>query len=610
MLDRFREDNKCPGDVKKRIERGEARLKSLKPYREECSRFYRNDQYCWVTSRLQVASQTTSRDEKAPHRVRTVRNIILPAVKKLVSEATQLAQGYQVDPTSSASERVAAAKRAEKIALWGRDQWNVADALEMVVTNGLVTDEGFIWPYFDNQVGTPLGEGVSTGEIAFGIYGGNEVLWEPGVRFEKSRWFAIQQARAVEDTSARYGFKPQVDAQKSDSYGVERQGAEMCIVTDYMERPSESFPAGRWLTIIGKRVVQEQDYPCDEDRPVLHKISWMLDPASDRDLGFVRFCLDSQRTFNDCTNKELEWKNLMLNPQIIVKNGRLRQQLTDMPGAVYDFVGAGDIIIREVPSIPPELSRLREEAKADIAYIASQNDIPSQVESGRGIESLLSRDSSAGLKFKERVTKLHADVMRDCLYLVQKHYTEPRVIRVSDEFGAYSYDDFRGSDLMGEVNVRVTTGPRSRQEMKDEIMGLIDRQLVDPEVGLKALFDGSPEKLTEDYDRDVEWADFVIRMVRDVAAGKAEAQQIPQARMADNHRVVVKILKSWMKTTEFSLIDPALQEIVEASVEDHEAMMRNDEMRDAELQSARAENLGMANAAKPQGPTPMPSTPA
>lgn len=596
--------SKAPKSVIETVQRGEKRIKKLKQEREICSKFYRGEQFCFLNSDYAVVELSTKFDTKPRHRVRNTWNVVTPTVRKLVADSTRLAQGFQVEPTSPDPGVVNAAKLSEKVALWGLREWRLDEAMESMVTLALVVDEAFIWPYFNNQVGTPLGDGVSTGEICFGVYGGNEVLWEPGVPFHDSRWFAIQQAKPVDAIEKKYGAKIKSRA-KADSYGQSIEGSRMCMVTDYFERPSEKYVRGRWLTFEEENLLREDIYPCSEDRPFMHKLSWIVDPKSDRDLGFVRFTLDPQRTINDCQSKIIEWKNLMLNPQIIVKNGRLKQRLTSEPGAVYDYHGSGDIVIREVPPIPPELTRMRDDSREFIGYLASQNEIPSQVESGKGIEALLSRDSSSNQRFQERVLRTYELVMRDCLYLVQKHYEEARIASVDGPFG-FDPTEFRGADLKDQTNVRVTTGPKSRDEMKQEIMSLIDRQIVDPQVGLKALFDGTPEKLVEDYERDIQWAYHIIRTVREVAAGKEDVSNIPHARPFDNHKVIIKILESWMKTTEFAGYPQEIQELGEAVIQGFEDEAEMKDMKEAQAQQARAESLGMANAAKPQGPPQMP----
>ena len=63
-----------------------------------------------------------------------------------------------------------------------------------MVTYAVVADMGFAWPYFDTTVGSPIADGVSTGEIVIRIFGPNEVFWEPGVRFSESRWHAVERA--------------------------------------------------------------------------------------------------------------------------------------------------------------------------------------------------------------------------------------------------------------------------------------------------------------------------------------------------------------------------------------------------------------------------------
>jgi len=159
------------------------------------------------------------------------------------------------------------------------------------------------------------------------------------------------------------------------------------------------------------------------DEPVLHKLAYFVDPDSDRDLGLVRGLLDAQRTYNDSINKALEWKNLALNPQLLVPAGSRVSPVTDEPGLIieYEAVGGQAPQWRPVPSIPQELFQLRADAKEDIAGIAAQNQIPSQVESGKGIQALIEKDGNRRYTFIAALAEFHARLMRHCLYLAQRH---------------------------------------------------------------------------------------------------------------------------------------------------------------------------------------------
>jgi hypothetical protein len=49
-------------------------------------------------------------------------------------------------------------------------------------------------------------ETIGQGEVAHKVLSANEVYWEPGVDFDNSRWYCIEQARVKDEVEAMPGF--------------------------------------------------------------------------------------------------------------------------------------------------------------------------------------------------------------------------------------------------------------------------------------------------------------------------------------------------------------------------------------------------------------------
>jgi hypothetical protein len=183
--------------VEERLKRGRGRMKEQAPKRNECLAFARGDQHVYQGASGLVPRPTTVADGKQPWRVRQVHNMLKDVIEREVSAATQRVPSYDVTPSTLDPEDVAASQIAEQVALYGFEQWNIRSVVERVVSYAVIADEGFAIPYFDNQVGDRITDEIATGEIKIRVLGPNEVYWEPGVNFEDSRWYAIEQARAA-----------------------------------------------------------------------------------------------------------------------------------------------------------------------------------------------------------------------------------------------------------------------------------------------------------------------------------------------------------------------------------------------------------------------------
>lgn len=540
-------------DLLAKIKRGRERMEDGASLRNECLQFWRGNQYVYRNSQNSLVYQPTTTDlmggGKPRHRMRTVRNIIVDVVAHEVSAATQRTPSYECNPATTDPEDITAARLAERVALYGYDQWRVLKATQDVVTYAVVADEGFAWPYWDSSVGPFVDGEIGQGEIRVRTFGPNEVYWEPGVAFHESRWCAVEQARDLEDVYELEGYnggKLSPDAQAGDRTTKENSPpqAKLVLVTDYLERPTAKNPEGRWITMAnGKRIQPDRSYPCMDhegnilDEPVLHKLSYFSDPDSDRDMGLVRHLLDPQRTVNDSLNKILEWKNLALNPQVFVINGILDQPITDEPGVQYNvqaISGDAGIKWRDVPAIPNELAEIKDDAVRDIARIAAQNDVPTQVEAGKAIAALLDRDQSRRLNFLANLADFHSRLMRHCLYLVQRHYTEERLLKVRGEESDFEViRDFLGAQLRGQADVRVypsSLEPQTRQAIEAQVLAYADRQWISPEEAMQAINNGNARALVRRTELNIARARLIIQKIKDgpeFLFNTAERQALP-----------------------------------------------------------------------------------
>lgn len=654
---------KVPAEVEARVKRGEASMAAGAPRRNECLRFARNRQYSWVDSQNIIHEQETTsnyerRGGKARHRIRRVRNYIFDHVETEVAGATQRVPGFNIAPTSNEPRRVSAARLARKVMYYGYEQWEYRRAVERAIRFAVIADEGFVWAYFDNTVGpymeapildpktgkdTGKTKTIGKGEIKLRVYGPNEVFWEPGVKFAESRWHAIKQARDIDElmeTEGYVGGKLDADAKKAETSDPDDAQERLVLVTEYLERPSRARPKGRRLTIAnGRVVIPERPYPCQDgegkvlDEPVLHELFYAEDPDSARNHGLVHFLLDAQRQLNHAVSKISEWVNLMLNPQLIIQNGKiLSGKLNDVPGAIVRVAGVGEVKVREVPSIPPELFRQKEEAIADMARIAAQNDIPAQVESGKGIQYLIEKDSSRRANWFANLAKFHSRLGRHLLYLVQRHYTEPRLLQVRGEGGIEPIRDFMGVELLGEVDVRVTPDslePLTREAIETRILGYAERGWISPHEAMAAINNGTAEGLIQSYERDIARANLIIQKVKEGPEvlfatsprrpffgedpGIDEETGLPREfipgwmpRPFDDVAVQRDTLADFMKSTEYDDFDPPRQEAINAVWDGYQELEAKQQAQAAAAQEETAESLGMSNAARPTGPPPLP----
>lgn len=622
--------------VQARIDRGRKRMRELAPLRNECIEMWRGNQYIYRDSlnvvRTQSTVTTADGSGKPKHRVRGTHNLLVNNVSFEVSAATQMVPSYEVAPSNTDPDTLDAAQLSEKVLLYGYDEWDVRRAVVGTVTYAIVADEGFAWPYFDNTIGTPIGGGVATGEIKIRVFGPNEVYWEPGVSFEDSRWHCVENARPLEEIKALPGYiggELKADAKTSDVLGKTRKQDQLALVTEYLERPSIANPIGRRIVLAGKRIIlPEEPYPCSDengeavDEPVLHRITYVEDPDSDRGSGLVRHCLDDMRTYNDCYNKLTEWKNLALMPQLLAPEGSITTRRTDEPGQIiYYKPGFEAPTWQPVPQIPRELFELADQAHNNINNVFSQNLLPPGVSAARSIELLIERDASRRQAFLANLAEFYSRLARHCLYLVQKHYTEKRLVKVRGELGYESIQGFLGADLRGEADVRVSPGslePTTRASVEQKVMNLVQIGAITPEQAMAAMDQGTTDSLLIGYELQLKHAQRTIQKAlalgRTLSSGATPEDfaraAIPTPRKYDNIPIHRDVLHNFFMTVDYENQPEQVKYVLEQYDAALDQLQVQKQAEEAAQQAAQAAQLGLGNAASPQGGKPMPSLPS
>lgn len=657
------EDQQIDQYVQDRTNRAEERIQSLIPYLEERYEMWRGHQYLLVNDKNKLEYLPTKTTEhgggKRPWVARGSYNLLMDIVAHEVSSTTQRIPNYEVSATSWDPEKRSAARTSEQVAVYGYDQWSVRGSAVDAVTHAVVGQEGFAWPYFDTTVGPMIldaqGKGViGRGEVKIRVYGPADVMWEPGVRFNDSPYHIVRSDETLQAVVGMPGFLgaaiyPDAETRKRGDSTTKPYKVRLVRVYHYLERPSKSHPVGRWIVIANNRqIAKERPYPTQEG-VCLYPLSYISDPDNDRDMGLLQHLMDPMRVFDDAWNKIVEWKNLAINPQMFVAPGVLQgQKITNEPGVVYEIADPEhNIRWREIPQFPQELFTIAQNMNSVIARLAAQNDIPGQVEAGKAIQSLIERDQQRRASFIAQLAEWHGHVASACLRLVQTYYTEPRLLRIKGRWSPDVIADFKGADLNGQVDVRVSPGsiePRTKEGMSAMVMSFADRQWITPEQAMAAINGGYAGDLVTSYELDQGRA---LRIIARVKAGQEAlfgtpenpAPQRPETQMVtqtdpttgqpamdpatgqemklpqqvmvadfmprpfDNIPVQKAVWEDWMKTEEFDALPMESQRV---GMEIYQGLLRVEADQAAMQQSAmmaQAAQRGLQGAARPGAPS-------
>lgn len=666
-----------PQDVSRKQSRGRKEMQRDAVKRRVCMEYTRGNTYGYEDSRgryQQLATVTGADGSGKPrHRIRNKYDFIGPIIDAKVSAATRRTPAYDVLPSNASPESEGGAKLAVKVATYGYDKWRYSTAKEKVIRLALGGGGvGYALPYFDPNVGpyTQVGDRlVGQGEIKIMTFTGNQVYSEPGVDFDDSPWFAIDRARPLEQVQELDGFITSIKL-KADAIAAEWpdqtvESDNLVIVTEFFERPCPKYPEGRAMVFANGRPIVDQrlidpmaenwwaDYPLRDhqdrvvDEPLLHRLVYRHDGSRDSDLGLTWLLIDFERTIQDCYNKIVEWKNRALNPQMIAPVNSIKTRRTDEPGDIIYYTPQGNGLKPEweqAPQPPQALYTLIDRALSDMRDIAADNDFNADPNvAAKTVNAVDIQAQSRWEKFMTSVEEWDSRLMRHCLLLVARHYTEPRLLAIRGRWDQpQRLEDFKGGDLFGETNIRVVPGSsqaKSRAQVQQELAWIQANWpgYLSPEVAIAALHNAQTDDLIKSYDLDMsrvwgviqdlvngtlmdrpEWPQTVVLNAPQidpntgqplvdpntgmpVTAPTPTTMMVPNWMPTENDSIPIwkRMFGDWMKTQEFADLDVSMQDMANKIWQAIEQQEQQKAARAQQAQQAQAMELGFQNAATP-----------
>jgi hypothetical protein len=373
------------------------------------------------------------------------------------------------------------------------------------------------------------------------------------------------------------------------------------------------------------------------DEPVLLRISYTVE-TDDRDRGLVEQILDLQRTVNDCWNKILEWKNRALNPQMIVPRGSNMARKDDQPGAQWSYTPVAGLKPEweTPPPIPRELFQILDKAIEHLRALSADVDVqPDPRLTAQTAQSAIEQAQLRWQSFLGDGAEFHSRLGRRCLYLVQRHFTEPRLLKIQGMFGPDLTPGFRGADLLGEADVRVSPDSlvaKSRQQVIQDTLMFADRGWLTPQAAMATIQGGVAEKLGVSWQFHVDRANFIIQTIKrgekalfalpdrppfpgeappvdpttgqPLLIGKDGQMKIPgyMPRPFDNVEIQKQVFETWMLTTDWDHLPDPMKQAATVYYQALLSLETSQKIQAAQQQEQIAQAQGMANAARPAGP--------
>lgn len=536
---------------------------------------------------------------KETWQIRYVANRIQPIVRTELAKTTKNKFTMYVVPATTEDNDIKAARTGEKIVEYLEHELHLQEKDRENCLWGLVTSAGFIKPYWNPKKGLEVSDGVFQGDADVDVVSLFELKWDTSAsKWQDVRWICHEKVRDVDDIYATYGVKvaPENDLTVSNIYeaklqslnnigdGVTYRSADNSArVSEYWELPCSKYKHGRRITIVADKVLFY-----DED------IGFGENDDTDRELPFFPFfhinvpgrvfptsvveqLIPIQREYNKSRSQIIENKNLMGNPIWLVPMGCLQEEITNMPGGVYEYnpgLGAKPEIIQP-PAMGADVYQNLNFCKEEMSFVAGQSEVannvlPPGVKSGTAISFLQEQDDTKLASTIQNFISCKQKYMRYLLKMIQKKYDIERQIRIVGSNKQAQVFAFKGSDLTS-IDVRVQEASMyqlSRAGRQDLVMQLIQYGAIDPttpkgqDIVLKVFELGLVDNIYEENEVDTAQA-------QDEQDKWAKQDLTPIVRDFYNHEIHLKEHNRFRKGETYNAMPIEIKEIIDAHCNEH-----------------------------------------
>lgn len=394
-------------------------------------------------------------------------------------------------------------------------------------------------------------------------YFGEEPVFDPQGGFYRAR----QEMRTI-----------QIDDEQSDH--SELDDLSMAEIVQYWEKPSKTFPNGRFMVFSGSTVLWYGPNPLKPARlPYVPIYGPNIVPGSMYPDGQVEDLRAPQDTYDFVMSKMKEHADLMVNGRVLLPNGS---------GIDPDSIEnrAGSVIQYNLPYKPENWAGqelpmsmiqyaqiLSDRAKELGGYNdIAQGQIPNAEVSGRTIAFATERANLSREPDMVRFSRSIIDIYQHMIHLARQFYSDGRLIRSLGENQRWTLSVFRADDyefryqLVAEVYSKAPTSETLllAETMEAKAAGLFDD---DPasERARKMLGDHRVTRSTTDP-----WANHREKQRREIRLMTDDPMHYAEVDEIDEHDVHIEELVEFMVTPEFEALDPETQAKFRQHLYDHD----------------------------------------
>ena len=558
--------------------------------------FYRGNQ--WVTWVKNPAVQLgVSLTQPKSNRKRLVFNKIRPYIRNEFTKLTKEEAQFFVSPLTSELTDVSAAKTAEAIAEYLMYIAKFNAARRAGVWWSSLCGVGFMKTWYDNgyklpAITDPTGQmkeqvtgavrydGISPFHIFVPYLDVEDLADQPWIIH--GRTYDAQHVKAVYKKSVEPDTKSSAMGSEQRFLSSINANASNRFNQVYLKevwiKPCAEYELGKLVIFAGEEVLFEADFPYQHGEFPFQKFN------GTRSGGFygssiIEDLIPMQKEFNLVKSQIAEARDLTSKPALTVTKGTVDiKKIKAIPGQIIEVQPGGEPPKRLVnPDFPQYVVNDMEGTIREMDNAAGQFEI-TRGHTPPGIEAA----SAIAYLQEENDTRLHDAIAsiedavsesgRQSLQLVQQYWDQTRIVKTVSATHLQGTIEFKGKDLRNNTDLRVVSGsmaPRSAAAKQAFILEAIKMQLIPPAVGLKYLPLNDTESMYNEVQVDNNHAQREnLRMAR--------GEQV-QVMEWDNHVVHVQEHENFMKSQEFELLDPQMQQIFVEHRKQHQTVVMAEE---------------------------------
>ena len=559
--------------------------------------YLEGDQYTYYSKTLKGLLNIEPLVERE---VKNVYNRILPLVRQQWGEM-RYPHSFYVIPNTTESEDKKAAAIASVLIEYTNLLRSFNHKINFAKLWALVTGNVFWKEWWNKNLSGYIegskGEAVKeNGDVDYNWVNPFNVRPDPhGKTREEWRWFiegkSVPKSVLEDEFSIERGKLPEQSVHTAEVGLFQRPNIaeskeQMIIRKERWERPSKNYPKGRFVVTAGGWLLWDGESPApDADIPYFQIMGIM--PILDEQWGdsSVRIAQAQQRQLNkvgSIIDEHLQY----FRPKAMIPRGSLTyHERAAFCRSGIDFVefnptGYGNPYWQSPPALPEFfyrwLSFLETEIETETSVRKTlQGQLPKYASraSGELFKGLVTQDQKVLYPcIEDQEVQLQA-AMKYRLQLIQKHYSQPRMVKITGKNREPSVEYVKGAEIRNNTDVRIHSGVdlmRSTEAKREVVDAMIQKGLItDPKKAFELLDVRGLEEYMEDEYIDERQAHRIIDLFK---KGRPYIVADPN----DNHEVHYKVFNNFRKTEEFDTLQDEVKSKILRRIEEHNSYLQRE----------------------------------